>query len=329
VELLLSCGADAETKDRVGNTAKDDAVRHKHDAITACFNQARPAGQVLQANLSQKTLTPAPNVSMQDASEWLKVTLLCAAAQNNVIEDLKAMLTVGDTLGEGLLSGNNGDYDQRTALMVACASGKFEAVELLLANGADVNLVDRWGACALWECITHKNEEIASLMLMYGAQVMLPRSKVVSYLCQLVTNNNMHQLEYAVRICSQSMGGWLEDYDMRSPLHLAADEKKADLAKVLASSALFDATSRDRWGRSAVDCGLDVETARRSSESINESETARRSSGTAMPTTHAAAQGTDTQATAPPTETETASGRKKRKERRKAKAATVEGSSES
>jgi urea transporter len=329
VELLLSCGADAETKDRVGNTAKDDAVRHKHDAIIACFNQARPAGQVLQVSLSQKTLTPAPNVSMQDASEWLKVTLLCAAAQNNAIEDLKAMLTVGDTLGEGLLSGNNGDYDQRTALMVACASGKFEAVELLLANGADVNLVDRWGACALWECITHKHEEIASLMLMYGAQVMLPRSKVVSYLCQLVTNNNMHQLEYAVRICSQSMGGWLEDYDMRSPLHLAADEKKADLAKVLASSALFDATSRDRWGRSAVDCGLDVETARRSSESINESETARRSSGTATPTTHAAAQGTDTQATAPPTETETASGRKKRKERRKAKAATVEGSSES
>jgi ankyrin repeat protein len=210
------------------------------------------------------------NMQIKDTAEWLKVTLLCAAAQNNSVEELKAMLASGDVT----ISVNNGDYDKRTALMVACASGSFEAVELLLANGADVNSVDRWGSCALWECITHRNDAIADLLLLHGALVALPHSKIVSYLFQLVADSNMYQLENVLRVYGQSSAHtignrlattvrpkqcayqWFEDYDMRTPLHLAADEKKVDVARVLVLSGLVDPMAPDRWGKTAVDCGL-------------------------------------------------------------------------
>jgi urea transporter len=302
VELLLSSGADGTAKDRFGNTPEEDSIRHKHNATAICFEQARSQGRLLQRRVVTLTST-SMNMQIKDTAEWLKVTLLCAAAQNNSVEELKAMLASEDVT----ISVNNGDYDKRTALMVACANGSFEAVELLLTNGADVNSVDRWGSCALWECITHRNDAIADLLLLYGALVMLPPSKIVSYLFQLVADSNMHQLENVLRVYGQSSA--LEDYDMRTPLHLAADEKKMDLARVLVLSGLVDPMAPDRWGKTAVDCGLVLEK--------NEDQNSIHA-GTMEEGDKAAAKQSDKVVETEKTGSKKSSGRQRRKERRKA-----------
>jgi solute carrier family 14 (urea transporter) len=247
VEQLLSLGADSTIRDRFGNTPKDDAVRYKHKATAASFASARlcPPLQGSERSASEALIS----INQYAITEWLKATVLCDVVARNSTEELLAML--GDVKGSIALL-NDGDYDKRTALMVACASGSFEAVELLLVSGANANIVDRWGSCALWECITHSNDAIARLLLTYGAEVTCCRSKVVSYLCQLVTDSNLHQLEYALRILGQNVGGKLENYDMRTPLHLAADEQKTEITRVLAASGLFDPAAPDRWGKSAL-----------------------------------------------------------------------------
>jgi glutaminase len=55
---------------------------------------------------------------------------------------------------------NVGDYDQRRALHVAAAEGHKDAVEWLISNGADVNVVDRWGNTPLDDAITDKRREV-------------------------------------------------------------------------------------------------------------------------------------------------------------------------
>jgi glutaminase len=49
------------------------------------------------------------------------------------------------------VSVNQGDYDGRTPLHLACAEGNVDAIEVLLELGAEVDAKDRWGNSSLYE----------------------------------------------------------------------------------------------------------------------------------------------------------------------------------
>lgn len=57
----------------------------------------------------------------------------------------KGNVTAIKELLDGSAIVNVSDYDGRTALHLAASEGHVPVVELLLAHGADVNPVDRWG----------------------------------------------------------------------------------------------------------------------------------------------------------------------------------------
>ncbi len=68
--------------------------------------------------------------------EILTVKLINAATKNDCDMITKCLQKVDI---------NSSDYDKRTPLHLACAEGHFEAVELLLLNGSECNIKDRWG----------------------------------------------------------------------------------------------------------------------------------------------------------------------------------------
>lgn len=79
--------------------------------------------------------------------------------------DVAALKILADRTGYNF---NDGDYDKRTPLHVACAFGKVEVVKYLLTQNVDVNAVDRWGSTPLSDGIN--NTEIKSLLLSRGAK---------------------------------------------------------------------------------------------------------------------------------------------------------------
>ena len=87
--------ADPTAKDKMGNSAFNDAVRSKHDAVV----------RVMKAHDG--------NVSFKLAGNEIGV-LLCQAAFNSKIEDIKRLVDNG-------VDPNEADYDGRTAMHLAAS----------------------------------------------------------------------------------------------------------------------------------------------------------------------------------------------------------------
>ena len=68
----------------------------------------------------------------------------------------------------GIVSLDEGDYDNRTPLHVAVAAGQIEAVKYLLNQGANINPQDRWNSTPLNDA---NNKEIAALLQSKGAKL--------------------------------------------------------------------------------------------------------------------------------------------------------------
>jgi ankyrin repeat protein len=60
---------------------------------------------------------------------------------------------------------NQGDYDQRTPLHLACSAGHLDIVKYLIENGADINCKDRWGATPLNDT---RDQEIIKYLISKG-----------------------------------------------------------------------------------------------------------------------------------------------------------------
>ena len=63
------------------------------------------------------------------------------AAFNNDCDTIRNILAKG-------IDVNYQDYDKRSALHIASTENNKEAIELLIENGADINLLDRWNNLA-------------------------------------------------------------------------------------------------------------------------------------------------------------------------------------
>ncbi|EKX53123.1 hypothetical protein GUITHDRAFT_41816, partial [Guillardia theta CCMP2712] len=64
---------------------------------------------------------------------------------------------------------NKSNYDKRTVLHMACAEGNYRMVEILLNNGAEKDLKDRWGQTPLQTAINHKQLMIVGLLTQWKA----------------------------------------------------------------------------------------------------------------------------------------------------------------
>ena len=133
---------------------------------------------------------------------------------------------------------NQGDYDRRTPLHVGTGAGHIEVVQFLLAQGVNVNPVDRWGATPL--CDAQPHPAIRDLLVANGA--VLGKLQPTYTPFSVVVSDDQFRLYYAAYFGDVTMMdnlrllGWNvngQDYDGRTALNVAASEGQLAAVKYL------------------------------------------------------------------------------------------------
>ena len=141
------------------------------------------------------------------------------------------------------------DFDGRSILHIACYEGKLATVQYLISIEADVNSRARRGNEPLSDAMINGHRDVVNALLQAGACLSEESNADIQFrMCQLAASGNMsdfHKLfESGASVNSQ-------DYDLRTPLHLAACRGNLELVKYIIANG-GDIQCRDRWGRTAL-----------------------------------------------------------------------------
>ena len=137
---------------------------------------------------------------------------------------------------------NKSNYDKRTVLHMACAEGNYRMVEILLNNGAEKDLKDRWGQTPLQTAINHKQLMIVGLLTQWKAS--LGFENAASALCEASGGGDLAQVR---RLIENGVNANLGDYDRRTALHVASAEGHDKVVEYLLRKKA-DPNAADRWG---------------------------------------------------------------------------------
>ncbi|WP_372370245.1 glutaminase A [Candidatus Uabimicrobium sp. HlEnr_7] len=158
---------------------------------------------------------------------------------------------------------NGMDYDGRTPLHLAAAEGRKNIVEYFVKRNVNLNLQDRWGGTPLDDAIGQNHQEIVNLLQMYKAlhqggyvvnenyneQEREPFSEDIVRVIWAVSMGDIQSLQYMIARGISLKGA---DYDMRTPLHLAACEGYTAIAELLILHGV-NINAQDRWGNTPLD----------------------------------------------------------------------------
>jgi ankyrin repeat protein len=104
------------------------------------------------------------------------------------------------------------------------------ALKMLLSAGANPNIRDNLGGCALQEAVKAGHMDIMNMLVEAGAQLCLSPGDLAGQLCSLVNDGNEQLLgRYITAGADVNVG----DYDDRTALHIAAAEGKLDMVREL------------------------------------------------------------------------------------------------
>jgi hyperpolarization activated cyclic nucleotide-gated potassium channel 4 len=118
-------------------------------------------------------------------------------------------------------------------------------VELLLSAGANPNLTDNLGGCALREAVKENHTDIAELLVAAGANLCMSGDKLAGRLCSLAAADDVDTLRRYIAAGADVNVG---DYDRRTALHIAAAEGKLEVVALLVEVGGADIGVTDRWG---------------------------------------------------------------------------------
>ena len=207
----------------------------------------RMGGSPSHSNLAALPHLSVPAVQRSTSSsptpldtEESRVAMFLSAASRNDCDRLLSMLRKG-------LSVNVADYDKRTALHVASSDGAAEAVRLLIDEGAEVNVKDRFGHTALDEAVGYSHLHVAQWLREHGGQF----GQMEKLEAQLIQSAAINDLPQLTALLASGVDANCFDYDRRTPLHLAVAEGHVEAAKLLLQyGARVD--TEDRWGSSPL-----------------------------------------------------------------------------
>ena len=123
-------------------------------------------------------------------------------------------------------------------------------MELLLSAGANPNIADNLGGCALMEAVKGGHSDITQLLLTAGANLCLSGSDLSGRLCSLAAAEDVAMLRRYIAAGADVNVG---DYDRRTALHIAAAEGKVEVVKLLVEDGGADTGVTDRWGATPGD----------------------------------------------------------------------------
>ncbi|XP_051146393.1 potassium channel SKOR-like isoform X2 [Andrographis paniculata] len=207
------------------------------------FNDARKVLNNLlegkESNLRVKQLETdiTFHIEKQEAELALRVN---NAAYYGDLYQLKSMIRSG-------ADPNKKDYDGRLPLHLAASRGYEDITVFLIKAGVDVNAEDNFGNTPLFEAIKSGHDRVASLLSQQGAVMKIANAG--SFLCTVVARGDS---DFLRRVLANGIDPNSQDYDHRTPLHVAASQGLYLMAKLLveAGASVF---SKDRYGNTPLD----------------------------------------------------------------------------
>uniref|UniRef100_A0A7S1TGP6 Protein kinase domain-containing protein n=1 Tax=Compsopogon caeruleus TaxID=31354 RepID=A0A7S1TGP6_9RHOD len=234
-EVLLENGADPEARDNRGSTAVMVAKSHGQSSVLEMFKKH---GVEIYEDDDE---CPENMV--------LGMELLNFAARGAI-----------DLVRERLFAGvpvSFMDYDNRTALHVAASEGHAEVAELLILNGAGIDTQDVYGRTPVDDAVKNGHKEVLLMFSKYGAWIpeALLSAKVASEnqlgrdLIEESKNSDVDKVNSLLELGANVN---FQNYDHRTPLHVAASEGIMEMVKLLLSRGA-DPGLTDRWGNTPLD----------------------------------------------------------------------------
>ncbi|KAF3487155.1 hypothetical protein F2Q69_00052924 [Brassica cretica] len=158
------------------------------------------------------------HIGKQEAELALKVN---SAAFQGDIYQLKSLVRSG-------ADPNKTDYDGRAPLHLAASRGYEDITLFLIQEGVDINQKDKFGNTPLLEAVKAGQDRVIDLLVKEGASFDLEDAG--NFLCTVVVKGDS---DFLKRLLSSGMDPNTEDYDHRTPLHVAASEGLFLMAKML------------------------------------------------------------------------------------------------
>ncbi|XP_052188772.1 potassium channel SKOR-like [Diospyros lotus] len=176
------------------------------------------------------------HIGKQEAELALRVN---SAAYHGDLHQLKSLIRAG-------ADPTKTDYDGRTPLHLAASRGYEDVTLFLVQEGVDINITDKFGNIPLLEALKNGHDRVASALVKQGASLKIDDAG--SFLCAVVARGDS---DFLKRILSNGIDPNCEDYDQRTPLHVAASQGLYLMAKLLLEAGA-SVLSKDRWGNTPL-----------------------------------------------------------------------------
>lgn len=195
--------------------------------------------------------TPVPANGMPDSDYDQKWYTMCLELMHNASRGRFAL--VKQKLAQGA-SVTFADYDKRTPLHLAAAAGSLATVNVLIENGANVNVRDRWGGTPLRDAVSENRNEVIVRLREAGALddedggdegIDKPSIELI----QFSSHGNLDAVKERV---SSGVSVSVADYEERTPLHLACSHGHADVVDFLLLNGASP-YAKDKAGRTPTD----------------------------------------------------------------------------
>ena len=271
VKLLCEAGADVNVKDRWGDRPVDDARKAKKNAtaimnilsgavaVSSTDQQAtimhdlkdQSAKQTTFSKLDERKYEEMTQLSVQEFAMGCSVLHQSALGNPLVLE--KIFL-------ERPALVNFRDYDRRTALHIAASEGQFDICHFLVAKGARINRVDRWGGSPLDDAHRHRHADVVKFLREQGAK--FGSTSQATNFITAASEGDAEEVQAFLDFGSVDLNQG--DYDHRTALHLAAGEGHLEIVRMLCEAGA-DVNIEDRWGHRPLD---DARNAKKNSNGI-------------------------------------------------------------
>ena len=152
------------------------------------------------------------------------------------------------------------DYDRRTALHIAASEGQFDICQFLVAKGARINRVDRWGGSPLDDAHRHRHADVVKFLREQGAK--FGSTSQATNFITAASEGDVEEVQAFLDFGSVDLNQG--DYDHRTALHLAAGEGHLEIVRMLCEAGA-DVNVEDRWGHRPLD---DARNAKKNSAGI-------------------------------------------------------------
>lgn len=209
-------------------------------------------------NLTGLSAKRDPRISLNEL-EAKKVDAIIWAASKGDLGAVQQQLVRGLDL-------NAMDYDRRTPLHLAAAEGRLGVVKYLIDAGADPNPVDRWNGTPLDDAYVHGHRDVVEFLetrsgvRKSGADVPSKEAPQTRPRLPGGTVNSVEMIYAAARgdlsavrcLIARNVPMDCADYDLRTPLHLAAAENQTEVVRFFIDQGV-DLKPRDRWGATPLD----------------------------------------------------------------------------